>query len=42
LLEYSAKSPHQRWFRGATIPARAALRRRVEEAKRYIERIWAR
>jgi hypothetical protein len=42
LLEYSGQSPHQRWFRGAVIPARAALRRHVDAAKRSIERIWAR
>jgi hypothetical protein len=42
LLEYGSKSPHQRWFRDTITPARTALRRRVEEAKRYIERIWTR
>ena len=42
LLEYGAKSPHQRWFRGTVIPARTALRRHVDAAKRLIERIWAR
>ena len=41
MLEYSPKSPHQRWFRGAVIPAKSALARHVEGAKRAIERIWA-
>jgi len=41
LLEYSSKSGHQGWFRGTFSPARAALKRHVEEARRQIERIWA-
>jgi len=41
LLEYSAKSHHLGWFRGTFLPARDALRRHVEEARRQIERIWA-
>jgi len=41
LLEYGAKSRHQRWFRGTINPARTALRRHVESASRYIERVWA-
>jgi hypothetical protein len=41
MLEYSSKSKHQRWFRNAVIPAKTALARHVEAAKRHIERIWA-
>jgi hypothetical protein len=41
LLEYGPKSKHQRWFRGAITPAKSALARHVEGAKRAIERIWA-
>lgn len=41
MLEYSAKSGHKGWFRGASIPARSALSRHVESAKRMIERIWS-
>lgn len=40
-LEYAATSPHQRWFRGSVTPAKLALRRHVDAAKRAIERIWA-
>jgi len=42
MLEYSSKSPHQRWFRNSVIPAKASLARHVEAAKRSIERIWSR
>ena len=42
MLEYSAKSGHQRWFRNAVTPARSVLARHLESAKRHIERIWAR
>lgn len=41
LLEYGKKSRHQRWFRGAITPAKNALARHVEAAKRAIERTWA-
>jgi hypothetical protein len=40
LLDYSPKSHHQRWFRGAIAPAKNALARHVEAAKRQIDRIW--
>jgi hypothetical protein len=41
LLEYSAKLHHERWFRGSITPAKSAMARHVEAAKRTIERIWA-
>ena len=41
LLEYSSKYGHSRWFRGTITPAKQALARRVEAAKRSIDRIWS-
>lgn len=40
LLEFSAKSGHRGWFRGALVPAKGILARHVEAAKRRIEAIW--
>lgn len=41
-LEYSPKSPHRGWFGRSLAPARAALQRHVEGAKRQIEANWSR